>query len=300
MSDKLLAQMKNISLHWEMPVFSSIAYVIWVINNNKRIKDLGRREKLHARTRVAGNNEKTLSLLKGKSAFLKSVMFLHNMGMAVFSMAVFVKTFSVVWGGFWSLPFSSFIEDPSGNLEKQLSYSIWIFYISKYYEIVDTAILFASGKESSFLQMYHHAGAIVACWLVSLSQTYCGWIWVVLNSFIHSLMYLYYAGTVLGIRPPFKRAITFMQIAQFFVGIIFGFLYISNPKSFSSDPTIKFYQYSAIVFNMVYVVILIALFLNFERRTYREKRIVKEAAEKLATPMPLAPSTLSSPITSPV
>ncbi|KAI5189873.1 hypothetical protein NEMIN01_0736 [Nematocida minor] len=277
--DSLLGWIKNMSLHWEVPVFSASVYIVWVLRNNKRIKEkMEKKEILKPQNTASGSSKsKQASPKKKKSFQLKSMIFLHNMGMSLFSMLVFKKTFDVVWTGLWSLSFSDFIVDPGRKMERQLSPWIWIFYISKYYEVVDTLILFLSNKESSFLQMYHHAGAIVACWLVSLSESYTGWIWVGLNSFIHSAMYLYYAMTVIGIRPPFKRVITFMQITQFFVGLFFGVVYMANPSCFSPDPVIRFYQYSAIAFNIIYVIILIGLFINFERQTYRKSSAPKEA-----------------------
>ena len=36
----------------------------------------------------------------------------------------------------------------------------WFFYLSKFYEVVDTMIIIAKGKRSSTLQTYHHAGAM--------------------------------------------------------------------------------------------------------------------------------------------
>ncbi|KAE8378260.1 GNS1/SUR4 family-domain-containing protein [Aspergillus bertholletiae] len=45
--------------------------------------------------------------------------------------------------------------------ERGLNYYTWMFYVSKYYEIMDTLLLLVKGKRVSFLQMYHHAGAII-------------------------------------------------------------------------------------------------------------------------------------------
>lgn len=305
----IMEYVRNLTLHWEMPVFASIIYVVWVIRTNRKIREKQKREEIirnrRAKARASSSSKAAApsALPPKKKTFLsKSLIFLHNIVMSLFSLVVFAKTFPVVWNGFRTMTFSDFIEDPNQVLLSKISLWIWVFYISKYYEVVDTAILFASGKESSFLQMYHHAGAIIACWLVSLSQSYSGWIWVVLNSFIHSLMYLYYGLTVLGIRPPFKRVITCLQIAQFFTGMIFGFFYITNPRSFSPDKTVMFYQYTAILFNIVYVLILIGLFLKFERETYRAKAAAPKKAKAPVRPIssllssPQRPDALMSPV----
>ena len=69
-----------------------------------------------------------------------------------------------------------------------LSYYGWIFYISKFYEVLDTFIILAKGKPSSTLQTYHHAGAMICMWAGIRYMTAPIWIFVQFNSFIHSLM----------------------------------------------------------------------------------------------------------------
>lgn len=41
---------------------------------------------------------------------------------------------------------------------------VWLFYISKLYEVVDSLILALKGKHVSNLQSYHHAGAMWTMW----------------------------------------------------------------------------------------------------------------------------------------
>lgn len=303
-SDSLLGLIKNMSLHWEVPLFSAAVYVVWVLRNNKRIREKNEKMKIldPQTSTAAGETETAKRPTQKKSLQLKSFIFLHNMGMSLFSMLIFKKTFDITWGGFCSLSFNDFIADSDKKLEKQLAPWVWIFYLSKYYEIVDTLILFLSEKESSFLQMYHHAGAIVGCWLVSLGKSHSAWVWIGLNSFIHSIMYMYYALTVIGFRAPFKRLITFMQIAQFIVGMFFGLIYITHPNTFSTDYTLRIYQYAAILFNIVYVIILTGLFIDFERTTYRKSSENKEKVrhgESVDKSIPVIPSPTSSAILTP-
>lgn len=295
-SDSLLDLVKNMSLHWEVPFFSAAVYVVWVIRNNKRIRE--KSEKKRLLNPQVSTQPRTLPK---KSIQLKSFIFLHNAAMSLFSMVVFKKTFEITWSGFVSLSFFEFIGDADKAMENKLSPWVWIFYMSKYYEIVDTLILFMSEKESSFLQMYHHAGAIIACWLVSLSKSHSAWIWIGLNSFIHSIMYMYYALTVVGFRPPFKRVVTFMQIAQFVVGLVFGAIYLMHPLTFSTDSTLRMYQYAAISFNIGYVIILTGLFIDFERITYRKTQKIAKTAEIKETVEGIAPipSPRSSSILTP-
>jgi undecaprenyl pyrophosphate phosphatase UppP len=149
----------------------------------------------------------------------------------------------------------------------------WLFYISKYYEIIDTLILHANKRPASFLQMYHHAGAIICCWMLSTVQTHLPWIFVVLNSFIHTFMYAYYASTCIGIRPRFKHIITKMQqILQFVVGTFTIVVHVIIGDCFSKRWDVKMFQAVALASNLFYVGILFWLFKKFERRTYKIKK----------------------------
>ncbi|KAJ5882969.1 uncharacterized protein N7473_009855 [Penicillium subrubescens] len=101
-----------------------------------------------------------------------------------------------------------------------LAYFGWIFYLSKFYEVVDTAIILAKGKKSSTLQTYHHAGAMMCMWAGIRYMAAPIWIFTLVNSAIHAMMYTYYTLTALRIRVPnaIKRSLTTMQITQFVFG----------------------------------------------------------------------------------
>lgn len=96
----------------------------------------------------------------------------------------------------WSIPNSAFkltngLPDPTdaGRLWNQgLAYLGWIFYLSKFYEVVDTAIILAKGKKSSTLQTYHHAGAMMCMWAGIRYMAAPIWIFCLVNSGIHAMM----------------------------------------------------------------------------------------------------------------
>ncbi|KAI9711313.1 MAG: hypothetical protein M1820_002300 [Bogoriella megaspora] len=96
----------------------------------------------------------------------------------------------------------------------------WWFYLSKFYEVIDSFIIVMKGKKSSTLQIYHHAGAMAAMWSGIRYMSPPIWMFVTVNSFIHTWMYGYYTASALGFRVPlwFKRTLTTCQILQFVVG----------------------------------------------------------------------------------
>ncbi|KAJ9154956.1 Elongation of fatty acids protein [Pleurostoma richardsiae] len=101
-----------------------------------------------------------------------------------------------------------------------LAFYGWIFYLSKFYEVLDTFIILAKGKLSSTLQTYHHAGAMMCMWAGMRYMSAPIWMFAFVNAGIHAMMYTYYTLTAFNIRVPMvvKRTLTTLQITQFLVG----------------------------------------------------------------------------------
>ena len=145
-----------------------------------------------------------------------------------------------------------------------------VFYVSKYYEFVDTWILIFKGKEASFLQVYHHTGIAYIMWCAVLSQS--SWLLFVvsLNSIIHTLMYTYFC--IKSISPTTEISIakylTMAQIGQFFTGILCTipiFVYGESCDTQSS----RF----ALACLHTYGFGLIALFITFAQKKYKKKGV---------------------------
>lgn len=69
-----------------------------------------------------------------------------------------------------------------------LAFYGWFFYLSKFYEVMDTVIILAKGKRSSTLQTYHHAGAMMCMWAGVRFMSPPIWMFVLVNSAIHAMM----------------------------------------------------------------------------------------------------------------
>jgi len=109
-----------------------------------------------------------------------------------------------------------------------LAFYGWLFYLSKFYEVIDTCIILAKGRKSSFLQTYHHAGAMLCMWAGIRYMSPPIWMFVLVNSGIHAVMYTFYLLSALGIRVPkwFKQSLTTLQITQFVVGATYAFSHL--------------------------------------------------------------------------
>ncbi|GAB1738974.1 hypothetical protein NU219Hw_g3742t1 [Hortaea werneckii] len=104
----------------------------------------------------------------------------------------------------------------------------FIFYMSKFYEVVDTMIIIAKGKRSATLQTYHHAGAMLCMWAGIRFMSPPIWMFVFINSAIHAMMYTYFTLSALGYRVPqaLKRTLTSLQIAQFLFGASYAAMHL--------------------------------------------------------------------------
>lgn len=69
-----------------------------------------------------------------------------------------------------------------------LAFYGWFFYLSKFYEVLDTVIILVKGKRSSTLQTYHHAGAMMCMWAGIRFMSSPIWMFCLVNSFIHAMM----------------------------------------------------------------------------------------------------------------
>ncbi|KAM0752038.1 hypothetical protein T439DRAFT_199602 [Meredithblackwellia eburnea MCA 4105] len=242
---------------------------------------------------------------KGWNAF---VIF-HNLTLAVYSAWTFLSTAPVFFGAFYR----GWREAGLAGLAHALCDSdalVWTatkfpsycfyFYLSKFYEIVDTAIILAKGKKVGLLQSYHHMGAVWTMFAGFRTASMPIWIFVVFNSFIHSLMYIFYSCSALKLPFPqfLKRSLTRLQIAQFIFGgslaasylfiklpvlsdqqrdaiidrITFG--HISTVDSLSRMGTeclVNTGQKAAVYLNVAYLIPLTALFVQFFYKSYRAK-----------------------------
>lgn len=195
----------------------------------------------------------------------------HNFLLAVFSFVVVINSWPIVFRHYKRYGAFDTYCDPNGTLWEQSSgFGTWvlIFYVSKYWEFVDTWILVLKGKKPSFLQIYHHTGIAFCMWVGVLSQS--SWLKavVLLNSVIHTLMYTYFLIKTISPKTEIKGAkyLTQAQIGQFFTGIFYsaGVLILGEKCDSQSS---RF----GLACLQVYGYGLIALFMAFSKRKYRKK-----------------------------
>lgn len=197
-------------------------------------------------------------LTKGDGLLAKALRILvisHNAFLAVYSGWTFINMLPVVGNflyvgarsaGFEGLKLA-LCSIPTNTVT--LAPYAWLFYISKYYEVVDSMILVIKGKPVSNLQSYHHAGALLAMWIAYRYQSQAVWVFVTFNSGVHTAMYSYYFSSAMKLPFPstLKRNLTTLQIAQITSGVILTNLYWITKL----NPTLVATRLASVGFNQV-------------------------------------------------
>jgi hypothetical protein len=210
-------------------------------------------------------------LIDPKAIWLRTLIAIHNLGLAIFSAVVVWNAWPAVFFHLAEEGWFSTYCDRTGTLWGTSGFGAWaiVFYISKYYEFLDTWILVLKGKEPSFLQVYHHTGIAFTMWGGVLSQS--SWlVYVVLfNSVIHTFMYTYFFIKTISPKTEIKAAkyLTMAQIGQFFTGIALSSGVVVMGETCSVFASTRF----MVRLIHVYAYGLIALFISFASRKYKKK-----------------------------
>jgi hypothetical protein len=146
------------------------------------------------------------------------------------------------------------------NIEGVDSLLFW-FYLSKYYEFIDTFILYAKKRDPIFLQKYHHIGATFM-WHLGYVYKFDGILFSsLLNSGVHSIMYLYYVCSLFPYKlTKYKIYITGLQVGQLVYGAWALPWYFYNIESIENKICIVCFD--------CYIFVLLLLFGNFMYTNY--------------------------------
>ncbi|KAF9959215.1 hypothetical protein BGZ65_000717 [Modicella reniformis] len=261
----LFPEYHDILVNWRTPFVIAALYVLGVVLLNPQ---QGKVSRVVAADNAAKGARPKKQELSESTPFMTTLVFVHNAILCVYSAWTFHGMFFVWKEALATHTFMDVVCDRDGSFWTSLGYYSYYFYLSKYYEIVDTIIILLKGRRSSLLQTYHHAGAIITMYLGYNYRAQPIWIFTTFNSFVHTIMYAYYAATTVGLKPPGKKYITSMQITQFWTGIVLAVWYdIGSPEGCFPNPGSRF----AIRSVLAYVFPLIYLFTSFAKSTYGNK-----------------------------
>lgn len=102
------------------------------------------------------------------------------------------------------------------------------FTLSKFVEFGDTLFLALRGRELTNLHTFHHAMTLALTWTLFERRASTGLVCVAMNSFIHTVMYFYYAAVLhpkaRKLLIPHSQWITVVQISQMVIGVLVNVL----------------------------------------------------------------------------
>jgi hypothetical protein len=248
------------------------------------------------------------------SPLLKPFVLIHNLFLAIFSGYIFAMTAPQFYAQYIKYESFDIFLNESYQAEDWTAFAVfgWLFYLSKFYEFIDTFIVLVKGIFSGLLtlggkpitlQIFHHLGAVTSMYVLVQAKV-PGSMFILPNNFSldfrnlqladpHVYVYLLYAfNPRVGLffnstryRPRWKMVMTLMQITQFIGGLGIAHYILYNADSYSTK------QAFALSVTLTYVAIVLSMFCSFFWDTYFGKvgkvqvgSVDKVQAEKVVTP----------------
>jgi len=158
-----------------------------------------------------------------KPMVLKKLLFFHNLFLTLISVLIFVGLMRTAVELYALHGFHYIWRDYTWSLQNTpLQLWCYIFYVSKYYELLDTVFLIARKKHIRLVQKWHHASVLLLFWSYNNSRMTVHYYLAIVNSFVHIFVYGFFVCATLHIRVPWKNYITVLQIGQFIFAIIYS------------------------------------------------------------------------------
>ncbi|CAF4754625.1 unnamed protein product [Pieris macdunnoughi] len=207
---------------------------------------------------------------------LRNIMAAYNFGQIILAFAIFSKGAAFMWN-------NGFIQTEcimeNIELKHSVTNGVYLYLITKITELLDTVFFILRKKynQASFLHIYHHSITVLSTWIAlkyepnTNSTLFVG----TLNSFVHIIMYTYYA---LSAYPQltkylwWKKYITKLQLVQFAMMIVHLLIEYNVTKCKPS-----YVIMSIMLFNLVF---FLYLFSNFYSKTYKEANVVTNGKTK--------------------
>jgi len=204
-----------------------------------------------------------------QAMILKGVQVVYNVAMVALSISMLTSMVLAAWGRAQRRGVMSLIcEQPEDvPYAGAFGFVIYVFYLSKYIELLDTVFLILRKKPVIPLHIFHHGIMLFATWSWLDGSWISGaWWCVFVNSLVHSFMYYYYLLSSLGYNVWWKQMLTGGQIVQFWTGffLVSYWYYIRNEEKCLGGLV-------AATFSHAGNIILIVMFVRFFITTYGKK-----------------------------
>ncbi|XP_050593834.1 elongation of very long chain fatty acids protein 6-like [Bombus affinis] len=214
---------------------------------------------------------------------LRGALALWNILLAVFSIFGFLRMSSEMYHVLSYYGFYHSVCVPSFLTQDPVT-AFWslLFILSKIVEFGDTAFIVLRKQPLMFLHWYHHITVFLYAWLCFIETTaYARWNAVV-NFFVHSWMYSYYALKATRFDPPkwIAMMITTLQTVQMIWGCFVTIMAYSYVKSGQVECHVKLQN--AKIGLLIYLSYFI-LFGRFFKQAYMSNKHGKKVGRKSDT-----------------
>jgi len=262
--------------HWVYPTVVPALYLMLTLASNARL------------------NETSKPIIS--NSILNPICTIHNIILVTFSaICVIGITYDVATleflpktesSSFANAIFELFCPQQFGeSLRGRIFWWSYLFYVSKYYELLDTFFIVMKSKRVIPLHLWHHMSVPPIMWAAFQGRLAPALIFVViLNGAVHTVMYFYYALASMGVSVPRsrKKIVTNVQIIQFYIGVGGGtsylLLYLRNVRVNLSPISLSLDQPGCsgnlLVFGMGFLINLsfLLLFKRFFKKAYNKKK----------------------------
>lgn len=209
-------------------------------------------------------------MAKHESFKLNKVLLFYNLGMAAANLWLFIQGLWVSNYGLDTWGCGKF----GGDIRKSPRRGIYLgylFFLTKLIELLDTVffVLRKKKEQITFLHVFHHSVVPLFCWIgIKLAPGGPNGFFPLVNSFIHVVMYSYYALTTFGpsIQPYlwWKKYLTRLQMTQFVLVMV-------NAATTFMSADCKFPILFAYL-QLTVAVTFFILFAMFYKNAYQRKR----------------------------
>ncbi|KAJ6634798.1 Elongation of very long chain fatty acids protein 6 [Pseudolycoriella hygida] len=161
-------------------------------------------------------------LMKNRKPFkLNGILTVWNIGLSIMSIWAFCRAFPEGFNHLLNENGFYYTVCEWKNHNSATALSGFVIMVSKVVEFGDTAFIVLRKQDLKFIHYYHHVVTAVSWWyMYSYYEPVQAW-YVVMNAFVHSLMYPYFALRAMKISVPKIVAviITSFQIIQMIIGV---------------------------------------------------------------------------------
>lgn len=217
---------------------------------------------------------------EAQRAFYKPLLILHNSFLSLGSL-VMVAGFIAGYREQYAEEESAadmFVRtccDPGEPLFGKLQFWLYIFYLSKYYEFLDTFFLCLTMRRVIPLHWIHHLLTLTVAWIgLETRHTVMG-LACVMNATVHVIMYAYYAYKLLNpeFEPWWKRHLTKLQMRQFMANVVGLGIWTYFDRVAEKNCSGEMWVIYVVLGVMI---IFLGMFAAFSKKTYGSKGAAKE------------------------